>query len=68
MAHSVTSIDSDMLDLQAKDTPNCNLANKLPFRLFNITWQWLIDGTGTLPPIGWFHALREDTENAQEKD
>ena len=33
---SVTGVDSDTLDSQAKGAPSCNLANKLPYRLFNI--------------------------------
>ena len=64
---NVTGIGSDALDSQAKQYTEPDLANRVPFRLFCVTGQQLIDGTGASPPIGQLYQSQDDAEGA-EKD
>ena len=62
--YAVTGVDSDTLDLLAKSILIQDLAAKRPTRLFLFAWQWLIDGTGTILPVGQLFLPRKGTENA----
>ena len=57
-----------MLDSQAKYTSSCDLANRMPLRLFPIAGQQFIDSAGGCSPILGLLMPRKDADNAQEKD